>query len=259
MEELQNWFKDKRSVLIAYSGGVDSSLLIKVAHAVLGRKAVAVTSDSQSMARNELSDAKRLADIIGIEHVIVHTEELSNPNYLSNPKNRCYYCKKELFMKLKPLAEERGIDVIVDGTNADDLLGHRPGSLAEEEEGIRRPFVELGITKHDIRGMSRQLGLQTAEKPSMPCLSSRFAYGEPITLKGLSQIERAESIIKDITGIKVVRVRNHGEIARIEVGREERKVLFNEELLDKVHCELKRIGFKHVSMELSGYSSGSLN
>lgn len=259
INELLNWFNDKGSILVAFSGGVDSTLLAKAAYMTLKEDAVAVTADSPSLPREELLEAKKLAAEIGIRHMVITTEELQNPDYIKNLPNRCYYCKKELFTKLNPLAAELGVQTVVDGTNADDLKGHRPGARAEEEEGIRRPLAELGFGKEEIRAISGILGLPTADKPSLACLSSRFAYGEMITLSGLSKVERAEEFIRKLTGVKQLRVRNHGDIARIEVGRDERHLFFDEQIMNKIDAKLRAFGFTFVAIDLAGYSAGSMN
>ncbi|MBM3897375.1 MAG: ATP-dependent sacrificial sulfur transferase LarE [Thaumarchaeota archaeon] len=259
LDELLDWFSDKDSVIVAFSGGVDSTLLAKVAHLTLKDKTVAVTADSPSLPREELEEAKELAHKIGIRHLVIKTHELENPDYAKNLPDRCYYCKKELFVELKSLAVELGIATIVDGTNSDDLKGHRPGARAEVDEGIRRPFAELGFRKEAIRELSRNLGLPTADKPSMACLSSRFAYGQMITLSGLSKVEKAEKFVKQITGVRQLRIRNHGEIARIEVAREEMAKLFDSKITAKIDTELKALGFTYVTIDLAGYSTGSMN
>ena len=226
----------------------------------LGKSALAVTADSPSVARYELEAARKVAREIGIEHIIVRTTELENPDYARNLLDRCYYCKKELFLRLKRIAEDRRIRVIVDGTNADDLVsGHRPGAVAEVEEGIRRPLAELGISKAEVRSLSRSLNLSAADKPAEACLSSRIAYGEAVTLNALTRIERAESVVRDLTGVKQIRVRQHGELARIEVGRDERRRVLDERCLDEIDSRLKALGFKYVTFELGGYVSGSMN
>mgnify|MGYP003325477220 FL=1 len=259
LQDLESWFKDYDSVLIAFSGGVDSTLLAKAAFNSIGKKAVAVTADSPSIPRSELTNAKSLAQLIGIEHLVINTNEMENPDYVKNPSNRCYYCKSELFSTLSTLSKEKNIEIIVDGTNLDDLSDFRPGLTAANENQILHPFVDLKLTKNDIRNMSKHLQLPTADRPSAPCLSSRVVYGQPITLNTLSKIERAEALIKQLTGIEIIRVRDHNNIARIEVGRNERSLLFDELIMDKIDKELKNIGFKYITLELSGYKSGNLN
>ena len=259
LQELKSWFNHHDSILIAFSGGVDSTLLAKVAFLSMGSNALAVTADSPSISRQDLANAKSLANLIGIDHLIIQTHEMENPDYLQNPSNRCYYCKSELFTTLTSLAKKRNIKTIVDGTNFDDLSDFRPGLTAATENDILHPFAELGLSKLDIRKISKHFDLPTADNPSSPCLSSRIAYGQPITLNKLSKIENAEIIIKQLTGIEILRVRDHGDIARIEVGPSERFLLLNESIMDKIDSKLKKLGFKFVTLELSGYKSGNLN
>jgi uncharacterized protein len=206
-----------------------------------------------------LDETRRLAKEIGIKHLIVKTNELEDPNYAANPSNRCYFCKKELAEKLTALAEQLGEYIVVDGTNAEDLRGHRPGALALAEKGVRRPLAEAGFTKTEVRALAKQLGLSNYDKLSTPCLSSRVAYGEVITPERLLKIEQAEHLIRSLTGIRELRVRDHGSMARIEVGRNERRLLFDEELLDHISKALRELGFVHVALDMSGYRSGSMN
>jgi len=246
-------------VIVAFSGGVDSTLVAHLAELALGDGAVAVTADSPSLPLAEFEETKQLAKRIGIRHMIVRTEELDDPNYVSNPSNRCYFCKKELSQKLNQLATELKIPFVVDGTNAEDLNGHRPGASALSEAGVRRPLAEAGMTKADVRELARLLGLPNFDKPSMPCLSSRVQYGQMITPERLLRIERSEVFIRSVTGVKELRVRDHGNLARIEVGKDERMLFFNEELIDRISIKLRELGYVYVTFDLLGYRSGSMN
>lgn len=247
------------NVLVAFSGGIDSTLVACLAKLAVGENALAVTADSPSLPASELEEATKLAEEIGIKHMVVRTEELDDPRYVSNPANRCYFCKKELSEKLKQVAADLGASVIVDGTNAEDLVGHRPGAAALVEEGVRRPLSEVGMTKTEVREMSRILGLPNFDKPSMPCLSSRIQYGQLITPERLQRVEKSENFIRQLTGVKELRVRDHGNIARIEVGMSERKLFFDEALLETIGNALRDYGFRYVSLDLFGYKTGNMN
>jgi uncharacterized protein len=246
-------------VLVAFSGGIDSTLVTYLAKLALGEEVIAVTANSPSLPSLELEETKKLAAQMGVKHMIVQTDELNDPNYVSNPMNRCYFCKKELGEKLTQLADQLGGYSIVDGTNAEDLKGHRPGAAALSEKGIRRPLAQAGMSKEEVRELAKILGLPNFDKPSMPCLSSRVAYGEIITADRLLRIERSENLIRSLTGVKELRVRDQGSIARIEVGKNERKLFFDDELLDTISEGLRGFGFVHVALDLTGYRSGSMN
>jgi len=245
--------------LVAFSGGIDSTLVTYLAKLALGNGVVAVTANSPSLASLELEEAKKLATLMQVKHMIIHTDELNDPNYVSNPANRCYFCKKELGEKLMQLADRLGGYSIVDGTNAEDLEGHRPGAAALSEKGIRRPLAQAGMIKKDVRELAKILGLPNFDKPSMPCLSSRVAYGEIISPERLLRIEHSETLIRSLTGVKDLRVRDHGNLARIEVGRDERKLFFDEVLLDDISEALRGFGFVHIAFDVTGYRSGSMN
>ncbi|HYB67452.1 MAG TPA: ATP-dependent sacrificial sulfur transferase LarE [Candidatus Acidoferrales bacterium] len=255
LDELRSYQK----VMVAFSGGVDSTVVALLASIALRDNAIAVTADSPSLPTSELEEAKELAQRIGIKHIVVKTDELQDPNYIANPANRCYFCKKELGQKLMELAKELGEYTIVDGTNAEDLKSHRPGAAALTEKGIRRPLAEAGMMKNEVRQLAKSMGLSNHDKPSMPCLSSRVAYGEIITPERLLRIERAETIIRSLTGVNELRVRDHGSVARIEVGAGERSLFFDEQLLDRISEALHELGYVHVALDMTGYRSGSMN
>ncbi|MGD0175739.1 MAG: ATP-dependent sacrificial sulfur transferase LarE [Candidatus Bathyarchaeia archaeon] len=259
MEETVKMLRGFSKILVAFSGGIDSTLVAYLAKLAVGDNAIAVTANSPSLPTTEMQEARRLAKEIGINHMVIRTEELDDPRYVSNPANRCYFCKKELSGKLKQLAADLGATTLVDGTNADDMFGHRPGAAALAEEGVRRPLSEVGMTKPEVRELSRVLGLPNFDKPSMPCLSSRIQYGQTISPERLMRVEKSESFIRSVTNVKELRVRDHGDVARIEVGKDERNLFFNGELLDRIGKALREFGFKYVSFDLFGYRAGSMN
>jgi uncharacterized protein len=257
-ENLQNYLRNLGSLAIAYSGGVDSTFLLKVAYEVLGSKCMAITARSSTYPQRELNEAIKYAKELGVHHVIIDSEELEIEGFASNPVNRCYFCKKELFSKVWKVAREAGIENIADGSNFDDLGDFRPGMEAARELKVCSPLKDCQMTKEDIRYFSKELGLPTWDKPSFACLSSRFPYGQTITADKLSMVEKAEDYLRSL-GFRQVRVRHHGDIARIEVDRQEREKLFSNEMMDKVGKALKEIGFPYVTMDLLGYRTGSMN
>jgi uncharacterized protein len=238
---------------------VDSTLLLKVAHDILKDKVIAVIGKSETYPEEEFNEAIKLAEFIGARYKIVTTEETDNLKFAENPPDRCYYCKTELFSKLKEIAEAEGIRWIADGTNADDVKDFRPGLRAVKENNIRSPLLEAGLTKNEIRELSRLLGLPTWDKPSFACLSSRFPYGMPIDREKLKKIDKAESFLRKL-GLKVFRVRLIDEnTVRIETGKEEFKKFFEDDFRVKVVNELKNLGFIYITLDLEGYRTGSMN
>jgi uncharacterized protein len=256
--ELARLLVSYRSVIVAFSGGVDSAYLAYVANRELGARALAVTGDSASYPTFQRQLAEQLTSQFGIRHRIVFTEEFEDPNYTSNPPNRCYYCKSELYMRLRDLALESGFDSICDGTNADDVGDYRPGRQAALEMGVRSPLLECGMTKADIRDLARQAGLPAWNEPASACLSSRVPYGQVVTIGKLSMVDRAEMALKQL-GFRQVRVRHHGDIARIEVAEDEMARALHPEMAQRMSAALKSLGFKYVALDLEGYRTGSLN
>ena len=250
------------SCLVAYSGGVDSVFLAKVAHEVLGVRALAAIADSPSLPRRELSEALQIGERFGFPVRVLRTAEFQNDNYLANPSNRCYFCKFELFTALVPLAREEGFDVIVYGENASDVGDHRPGAQAAAEFKIHAPLKEVGLTKSEIRDLSAEIGLPTADKPQLACLSSRIPYGESVTSEKLLMIEKAEDRLRDL-GFREIRVRHHelrqGQLARIELGRDEMPALLDKALMDAASAALTELGYSYVTVDVRGYRRGSLN
>ena len=255
--ELERIVAPYGSALVAFSGGVDSSLALAVAARALPRESVlAVTSNNETYLPSELEGAETLARSLGVEHLVVNTRELDDPNYASNPTNRCYFCKSTLYSDLARLASEKGYACVVDGANKDDEGDYRPGRRAAKELGVVSPLSVAGVSKVEVRGLAKYLGLRSWDKPALACLSSRFPYGQEITPEKLAQVARAEEFLRS-RGYAQVRVRHHGEIARLEVGPQEMEKAFAER--EEISSELKDAGFLYVTLDLSGYVSGSLN
>ena len=247
------------SALVAFSGGVDSTLVLALAHDVLGEKALAVTAQSASMPDREMKACHQLAKEIGVKHLVVKTEEMSNPNYRANPANRCYHCKTELYSSLKKVAQQENILNILNGTNTDDLGDYRPGLDSAREQGVRSPLVEAEFNKQEVRELSRKMEFSVWDKPAMACLSSRIPYGQPVTPEKLAMIEQAEDLLLSL-GFTQVRVRHLGTLARIELDKNEIPRYQNDKSVQKaVEEKLKALGFNNVVLDPEGYRMGNLN
>jgi uncharacterized protein len=257
-DALRELLRGLDSALVAFSGGVDSTYVAHVANEELGARALCVTAYSPSLASNQREEIARLVSGLSLNHEAIDTEELEDPRYLRNGSDRCYFCKSELYSKLAPLAEERGLSAVLDGSNTDDLGDYRPGRAAAAERGVRSPLVEVGMSKHEVRLLSRRAGLPTWDKPASPCLSSRLAYGTPVTIERLRVVDEGEEVMRAL-GFREFRVRHHGELVRLEVAPSELDRALNREITDELARRFRALGFRYVTLDLHGYRTGAMN
>ena len=257
-ERLREIFRELESVVVAYSGGVDSSYVAYIANAELGPRAVCITGQSASLPAYQRAEIDRVVEKFGFQHEIIQTEELENPGYSANNPDRCFFCKDELYTKLESVARGRGIQNIVDGSTVDDLGDYRPGRRAATQHAVRSPLIEVGLSKTEVRELSRRATLPTWDKPASPCLSSRIAYGTTVTIERLSKVDRGEEILREF-GFREFRVRHHDQLVRIEIAPAEMDRVLRKDLIDELARRFRQLGFKYVTLDLEGFRSGSMN
>ena len=257
-ERLRELFRTLESVIVAYSGGVDSSYVAYVANAELGARAVCITGQSASLPAYQNAEIDRVVKNFGLNHVTINTDELELPGYRANSGDRCYFCKDELYGKLESVARSRGIDHIFDGSTVDDLDDYRPGRQAAKQHAVRSPLIEVGLTKNEVRELSRRAMLPTWDKPASPCLSSRIAYGTPVTIERLQKVDRGEEILREF-GFREFRVRHHDTLVRLEISPAEMDRVLQKEVIDQLAARFRELGFKYVTLDLNGFRSGSMN